>query len=129
VDAMMAAIRSWCKTPDYRRDPQIFDEKAKADGNTVNGCLAPGSAGDTESSGKPADYASRTIRLMAKPPRQGARRLASFRPCVTRAVDGIFRPGGGSLKTDFKSVFRRTCRLGKISHARRDSRGWLTGEI
>jgi branched-chain amino acid transport system ATP-binding protein len=55
--------------------------------------------------------------------------MTSFRPCVNRAIDGIFRRGGGSLKTDFQGVFRRTSRLGKIGHARRDSRGWLTGEI
>src|ERR1700753_4220881 len=55
--------------------------------------------------------------------------MTSFRPCVNRAIDGIFRRGGGSLKTDFQGVFRRTSRLGKIGHARRDSRGWLTGEV
>jgi hypothetical protein len=101
------------KSPDHRRDRQIFDERAKADGNTVNGCLAFVRPEDAESSGKPADYAFRTIRLMAKPRRLGARRMTSFRPCVDRAIDGIFRPGGGSLKTDFQGVFNENLPIRK----------------
>src|SRR5665213_2108636 len=77
-DAMTAAIQSCCKTPYHRLDPQIFDEKAKADENTVNGCLAPGSVGDAESSGKTTNYVSRTIRLMAKARHRGARLMAEL---------------------------------------------------
>src|ERR1700722_4599294 len=45
--------------------------------------------------------------------------MLSFPPCADRAVDGIFPPGGGGPRTDSKTS-GRTCRLGKIGHARGD---------
>jgi hypothetical protein len=42
--AITAVIRSRYKTPNHRRDPEIFDEKARMHGNTVNGSFALGLA-------------------------------------------------------------------------------------
>jgi len=53
----------------------------------------------------------------------------SFPPCLTPAIDGIFRPGGGRLGTDSKDVLENLSVLGKIGHARGTSRRWLMGEI
>ena len=68
----------------------------------------------------PADRAFPTacaIRLMAETGRCSRPDMPSFPPCVRRAVDGIFRPGGGRSKTNSKASWR-TCRLEKISHPR-----------
>ena len=60
------------------------------------------------------------MRLMAHPELGHVFSRVSFPPCLTPAIDGIFRPGGGRLRTDSRDVQDNLPVLGKNWSRARD---------
>ena len=55
------------------------------------------------------------MRLMAHPELGHVFPGVSFPPCLTPAIDGIFRPGGGRLGTDSRDVRENLPVKGKLA--------------
>jgi hypothetical protein len=88
---------------------QIFNEKTKMHGNTVNGCFAAGAAAPVKNCGNRSIAGLAQFNYWRSRKAVALALLPSIRPCLKRAVDGIFRPGGGSpgwgSSPDFQSAF------------------------
>jgi len=92
-----------------RPEGEILYESGRSQQNTVNGGLSARPAGWT---GKPGAGACDLWRIrnwgMCFP-------RVSFPPCLTPAIDGIFRPGGGRLGTDSRDVRENLPVKGKLA--------------
>jgi hypothetical protein len=102
------------QTIEYRLEGRIFYENAGLRRISVNA----GFPGGLARAAKPARCSARAIRLMTNSHGFAWPLMPSFAPCVTCAVDGIFRPEAAGPRRIPRR--RGTCRSGKISHAAGD---------